>query len=275
MQKPNRTTLIRSRIPSFIESCYDPKSGGFFEIPNDIICKNDLKRFPGINQTSSAHWMLFNLQIPTELVCGIKEKNCQKRIIEFLHFHKVEKEGWVSYRNSINDENPWVCSLYYAERISRQMKIQPTIDNIIGMYRFILDAKQPESGFSAGGSKMKPNIIHTKDAISLIKRYFGEYSNKFIEINTITNPKLFIIDIINDVTSFIKNAYFKGGFSIAEPSHYLPNIYATRMGYDIVRYFKYFNENFNFNIPNFDFLSPDDTLNYIESCYDAKEGGFK
>jgi len=68
---------------------------------------------------------------------------------------------------------------------------------------------------------------------------------------------------------------FKGGFSIAEPSHYLPNVYATRMGYDIIRYFKHFYENYNFNIPNLDFLSPEDTFNYIVSCYDSNEGGFK
>jgi hypothetical protein len=274
---------IVDNIINFILSCYDIEKGGFNESPIEFLHEMGVKKIePSLNPTSSAIWISTNLETTVfeELNKKYKNLDVTKLLLDFLLSHKESRGNWLSFKNALSDKRPWVCSLYYTERIFRNLNIPIPDDQLIKFYNFLVMAKQEESGFCAGDSysydeKMSPNIIHTKDALSLLRRYLSQLirlcqNNKFYP-----EPKEFIKKACKDVIKFIESAYIYGGFGTAEIEKYLPNIYSTRLAFDIIRYVRFFSRELKFEMPNLEFINPNDTYTFVQSCFDTNQGAFR
>ena len=275
--KRNKIDLCAS-ISRFAKSCYDDRTGGFFEMPKELLKENNLIRSTSVNNTASALWCAFHFE---EDICSFmseKRFDIIENVYNFINIHKVIEDDKVAYLNFIDDESPWICSTYYAERSLRNLKKLLSDEEIEGIMRFIISIKWKNSGFCAGnskGSNLDVNIIHTKDSMSLLRRYY-------LNFNTITrvngrsfDSNEFMRNVCRDVTRYLEKTYVMGGFATAEKQRYLPNIYSTRLAYDIIEYIISFSKNLGLNQPNFDFLNKKETIKYLLSCYDEQSGAFR
>jgi len=258
----------------FVGSCFDSTTGGFREIPNEIAEQNRLMRAPSINATASAVWIGYQLEEDIAKYIDLETNAFRKGILAFVEARRViEKEG-VAYRNSIQDERPWVCATYYAERISRNLGERCSIQEFNRILSFIERAKQKGSGFSAGDT-LDVNLIHTKNAMSLIRRYYTMNGILPGEKAALNEAKRSVANICEDVVRFLKKTYVKGGFSTAEKEKYLPNVYTTRMAYDILRYVDFFVKELGIEKPSLHFIDPEETIGFIFSCYDKNVAAFR
>ncbi len=265
---------LSSEIFEFIAKCYDQESGGFVETPIEILEKENIRRRPSIIATSSAIWICFQLEQDIEEFLATACNSNTERIISFVNNLKTIKDGCVAFKNTSKSEQPWICSSYYAERLLRNLGVELSGDDLQGMIAFILGTKNDDSAFCAG-DRLDANLIHTKNALSLISRYY----DKFVNIKTLNDktfdPKLFIEDTFRDVSRFLKETYVLGGFSPAESFRYLPNIYSTRMACDILRYFKQLSRMENITAPQFDFMKHAEILKFLNTCYSREEGAYR
>lgn len=255
---------ITHSIINYVNSCYDPATGGFFETPKKIFQRTKFKRVPSINNTASAIWICYQLDEALCKTLNLSHDEFQKNIFNFIHDLQVEIEkDKYSFKNSIIDDNSWVCSIYYAERTLRNIGHEFFQNNFSKFLNFLSSSKIESSGYCAGNS-LDANLIHTKNALSLIRRYFHLIPNR----NEVANT------IINDHIRFLKSTYYKGAFGIAEPKKFAPNLYSTRMAFDIMRYLEFFAEEIGLEKPIFDFVDPQETIQFILSCYNYEKGGF-
>lgn len=265
-------------ISKFTKSCYDDSTGGFFEMPIDIIKHNNLERITSVNNTASALWCAFHFEDDICSFMSKSEDDIVDKIKEFINKHKVDEGEKVAYLNFLDDESPWICSTYYAERSMRNLKIDLSEKEIAGIMRFIISIKWENSGFCAGnsgGSNLDVNIIHTKDAMSLIKRYYSAFKMVKRVNGDEFDAHEFISDVCRDVSRYLEKVYVMGGFATAEKERYLPNIYSTRLAYDVIEYIKYFSEKIGVSEPEMDYIKKDQTIKYLLSCYDEEVGAFR
>lgn len=265
-----KTKNIIDSILDFVVSCYDSK-GGFIEVPKKVLEKSNIKRFPSINNTASATWCLFHLE---EEVHNYEHRMVREDISRFIDNLKVKERNGCAYKNFLNDDYPWVCSTYYAERIIRNLGIPFKQEELSDILRFTISTKKNNSSF-CGGNNLDANIIHTKDAMSLIKRYFSVLKTLKDSDDKPFDYRRFIDGMCQDVSKYLRNTYVMGGFATAEKNRFLPNVYATRLAYDIKSYMGFFAKEFGIKEPVFEYWDEQETVKFLFSCFDNKEGAFR
>lgn len=268
--KTKNINIIDS-ILEFVVSCYDSDTGGFIEVPKKVLQRSNIKRFPSINNTASAIWCFFHLEedVPTLLHQDAKED-----IFKFIDNLKVKERNWCAYKNSAEDDYPWICSTYYAERTIRNLGLAFKQEELNDILRFTISTKKNNSGF-CGGNNLDANIIHTKDAMSLIKRYFSMFKTLDEKNDKLFGHRHFIDSMCQDVSKFLRNTYIMGGFATAEKNRFLPNVYSTRLACDIKSYMNFFAEESGIKEPIFEYWDKQETVKFLFSCFDDKEGAFR
>lgn len=263
--------IFKNSIASF----YDDELYGFSDIPPVLLKKiGTLNTQATINATASALWCYKKMG----LLEGGKPKfeiegygDIREKILEFVAKHKISKNDTVAYLNSKGEKPPLVCATYFAERILRFLN--PDDDNYIsegdkeGILRFLISVKKDGSVF-APSKGFDANIVHTKLSMRLMSRLNGELKNIMKD-----NFLIFLNSMCEDIAIFMKNIEMDGGFPFAEKNMYLPNVYATRLAYEI----KYsiindFHRELGVKKPNFDFMKADETFKFIKSCFDDGKG---
>lgn len=269
---------IIKEITRFVSSCFDQNTGGFYEIPKNLLDSNNVEHEPSINNTASALWCSFHLEgVITEFIAHEYKDSyvdIQEATINFIGRHIVKDNGATAYKNFMYDECPWICSTYYAERAIRNLNGKISPEDLEGIFSFIISIKKPNSGFCAGSS-LDENIIHTKDSMSILRRYV----DKFKEVDNYEgkefNPKNFIKSMCKDVNKYLNNTSVNGGFATAERERYLPNVYTTRLAYDIINYLDFFSKEFNFKINIKQHINTKDTVLFLLSCFNENDGAFR
>ena len=256
---------------SFVTNCYDPFSGGFRETPKKILKQSHLEIFsPTINATASAILIYFKVIGNLETINFKGYGNTRDNIIDFVEKRRIDRSGKIAFTNSELENDPLVCSTYFAERVLRLLEYEMSEEFKKGFIKFLLSTRKSGSGFSAKAG-LDPNIVHTKHALSLIRRYYKEYS----EIKGNESERI-LKDICTGVLKFIKESYIKGGFSFAYRKLYLPNIYATRLAYEIKNSLsEFFFDKVLLERKDLEFIRPDETLDFIFSCYSKEVGAFR
>ena len=265
---------VYKSISRFVTSCYDSATGGFFEMPKNILQDNQLERVPSVNNTASALWCAFHFEDEITDYFSSEYGDVKMKIYNFIERKGVRKDDLTAYLNSQEDENPWICSTYYADRVLKNFDKPLENEDIIGILRFIVSIKKNDSGFCAGND-LDANIIHTKDAMSLLKHYFKVFETISSMGDKSFDYQRFVKIMCKDVIDYLEKTYVMGGFATAEKERYLPNVYATRLAYDIIKYIDYFCGEIGLDKPKYDFLDKKDTINYLFSCYDKESGAFR
>lgn len=239
------------KVFSFVQKC-ESQEGGFRESYNE-------KKLPTVNDTATALWIYWHMN---------RMDQCNsKKIIELIKscFKEVDK-GKCGFSNTINDRNSvWICTTYYANRLSEYKCFKPISDFILSnlgcLENFVMNSLHKNGGFGAD-NKLEPNVIHTKDALSLLRQW------KYFD-----NKKELCHRVVKGIENFMGSCYANGGYAFAETNYYTPNIYATRLALDIKDYIERFNKD-RIVSSNID-IDEERVFEFVNSCYDKRIGAFK
>jgi len=265
---------LSSKIIDFVSRCYDQESGGFFETPVELLNNEGVSRRPSIVATSSAMWICHQLGIEIEEFLEKYCRSTKEKVTQFVYSLRVKKDGSTSFKNTTKSEQPWICSCYYAERLLRNLGEMLSDEDIIGMLTFIIKTKNKHSAFCAG-DRLDANLIHTKNALSIITRYHDRLAEISKLDGELFDGKTFLIETYEDVLSFMRETYVDGGFSPAESFRYMPNIYSTRMALDIFRYFKVLPALSGVEMRTPEFLDKGKVVTFLAACYSKEAGAFR
>ncbi len=255
------------KIIKFIAKCQS-ENGGFSENPQ--------YENPAINTTASALWCLWHL--------GAMDLVNIEPLISFVKKMWVPTGQNIGYKNTTDDIQPWICSTYYALRIFMSLKRDKLFDYLSTfakesgelLLNAIIQSKHESSGFGAAKAEI-PNLIHTKDAISLL------LSSKY-EINKtyFSDKEKLLYSILEDIAGFLDVTYYKGAYCFADKKYFQPNMYATYLGYRIRRmiedYISKFKLNVNYQLKEKISIPKEEigaAIAFVESCYDKSIGAYR
>ena len=248
------------QIINFLKRCQND-NGGFSE---------DASNDPSINASTSVLWCLWHLEA--------LDKCSFEGLLEFMKKQVVEKDGnsVIGFRNQSKDRCAWICATYYAyrsfytikkhnEEVLRNRKIPDTqkVINFISSCIKSGEGKGEPKAFAASAD-LKPTIIHTKDALSLVS---GKYLDMGKAKSGFTDKSL-----VNGIECFLTNCEYKGVYGFGERKYYFPNIYATQLALDIKAMLKRDPENKDDLV---DSQQKKLILEFVNSCYDQKSGGYR
>lgn len=245
------------RIFTFLKSC-ESDTGGFRESYNE-------EKSSTINDTATALWICWHME-------RVEQQNYEKTISFIKKCFKYIDDDKCGFTNTVNSDNNrvWICTTYYANRLAVYFdEIKKFIEGHEHCLKeFIIScARKRKSGFAAD-NRLEPNIIHTKDALSLLIRQWKvhEHANE--------EESRELINIVEGVKNFMGQCYLNGGYAFAENKYYVSNIYATRLALDIVEYIDIFRK---FNKRNIESLNieRERIIDFVWSCYDEKAGAFR
>ena len=264
---PVNCESFSSSILNYVANCYDNETGGFFETPKSVMQRYNKKLPPTIVATASAIWIVNQLAVSLDTFLDEYCKTDRDTVKSFVYNKRIQKDNWCAFTNSEMSTDPYICTAYYAERTLRLLDGENIdYDVIKQLMNFIVRQKRKGSAFGAGNG-LGPNLIHTKNALSIIRRYPDVFESVKSRSWWKFNPLNFLEKTCLDVAEFMKTTIYRGGFAPAEANKYLPNLYSTRIGYDILRYFKIYQSLFGINIPDTNnIIHPDETLTFIYSC---------
>jgi prenyltransferase beta subunit len=244
---------VTDNVYSFIKSC-ESIDGGFRENKNE-------KKEPTINDTATALWIYWHMgKMPEYSV-----SNEAKKTISFAIdcFKDIDNDGMsCGFSNKISDQDSiWACTTYYANRLSNYFNEFKVFleEHRTCQIKFIVSCSRVKGGFGAN-NVLDPNIIHTKDALSLLSKRW-----KYLDVNNSDHRRM-----VAKTIEFVNSCYYNGGHAFAEIKHYSPNIYATRLAFDIAEYIKAFDKNMLASLK----IEQEKVIEFIWSCYDEKVGAF-
>lgn len=245
------------RIFTFLKNC-ESDTGGFRESYNE-------KKISTVNDTATALWIYWHMG-------RVDQQNSEKTISFIKKCFRYIDDSKCGFTNTVNSNNNrvWICTTYYANRLAIYFdEIKRFIEGHEDcLEEFIIScARKRRSGFAAD-NRLEPNVIHTKDALSLLIRQWKVHERASEEKNQE------LINIIEGVKNFMGQCYLNGGYAFAEHKYYMPNIYATRLALDIVEYIDIFRRFNNKNIESLN-IEREKIIDFVWSCYDEKVGAFR
>lgn len=253
------TNKVR-QIINFLKRCQN-ENGGFSE---------DGSGDPTINASTSVLWCLWHLEALDK--CNFEG------LLGFMEKQVVEEDGnnVIGFRNQSKDRCAWLCATYYAyrslytikkhnEEVLRNRKI-PDPQKVINFISSCIKSGEGEGepkAFAASAD-LKPTIIHTKDALSLVS---GKYLDMEKAKGVFTDKSL-----VNGIECFLTNCKYKGVYGFGERKYYFPNIYATQLALNIKAMLKKNSDNKDDLV---DSQQKKLILEFVNSCYDQKSGGYR
>lgn len=245
----------------FVSECYS-YGGGFKE-------NRDKYPLPTISDTSSALWILNQLGLlegEIKELRKIKFDEIDMFLSNLLDVKEYNGKKICGYRNKYgSEESMWLCSTYYAFRcysdislVIKDRRIFPDDETLLGVVNFIILCEKRGGGFGAN-QILTPNIVHTKDALSLLKRLRKlDLKNENSELLLQTEKK------IKDKTLlFLEKTKYNNIFSFGPSEYFQPNVYAVNLALDIYRYL---------DIPIEERVK-NSIIDFLFTCFDKTGGG--
>lgn len=255
----------------FIEKSYHHAIGGYAQNPSfKKLDENGDRGFVAINTTASAIWCLWHL----EALDSFKEK--KDKITGFLRENKIMAGNSIKYRNSKLDyNNGWICSTYYAHRIAMTLHRNKIIDDNDPLItelksdrdmtrNFLFESMDRRRGGFGAAPNEHANMIHTKDALSLLESKKYITSNSDAHSDRISDQQANLL--MESTRKFLNTACHDGLCGLGEHKYFLPNIYATYLS---LRVKKMIDNNYTL-----DAHEKETIMAFVESCFDYKAGAY-
>lgn len=240
------------------------KDGGFCESLNSDE--------PTITDTASALWIYWHM--------GLLQDCNYKKILKFVEACESPNGNMLGYKNSLKERFPWLCSTYYVLRILRTLNRlekgseDEANDKYEKIVNFILDSKIGGKGFAGNKILKDPNTVHTKNAMSML-------ANPTYNLTPILKKNLSEVQLkamVNDVRGFLSSCQYKGVYGFGETRYFQPNVYATSLAVDSLKYLYML---INDDPSNYDFsMIVDDKQKkqieaFLNACFDDEKDMYR
>ena len=272
------------KVFDYYISCRDKEFGAFSDTPNTM---------PTIAMTFSAMLPLY------ELIKYLKEHRkkainlnsvfSQKKLTKFVEIHRREYDSTMGYVNTIYDDEPLLCSTFYALSIMEQVAsmafakegvekdkekiLKEVIDKETGekILEFVeLCWKEKEGGYSSSPTSPVASLIHTRYAILILNKLINAEIVELERVQENFKPTR-ILQFINDCSQP------DGGFAITNIKEMMSSIYSTRYAVKILRYLEVLrmrevidvDQNYQDEFKKIDEKKIEE---FLKSCYDNETG---
>lgn len=266
------------KIIAFLKNCF--RSNG------SCVDHPDSNKDGTTNTLASALWCLWHLD-------SLDDLN-HEAILGYVYENTVPVGDFAKgIKNNAKEESPWVCTTYYALRSLMTLSTKVGSDylnNYVNKYgdelfNFVLQAQNEDGGFGASKGELS-NLIHTKDALSIIlSEKYGlkkHLYNHFALQDAHKRRESHLIDFFDNILKFLDTASCEGVYGFSDKKYFQPNIYATYLGHRIRNTITTFAENLmgpeaagkykNLEVDN---REKKQIIKFVESCYVKSFHGYR